>query len=98
MCSGWHRGIAAGVERLELDMNPCAGAFAAKVERLRRLTPSLSACKAHVSAAVPQPDLAANLAQLGSKMQNIQVRRRPAGRPRQQAMAARGRIARRATA
>lgn len=73
VCRTWNQAIPSGVERLELDMNPCNQAWGAKVEQLQRLTPSLSRCKAHVSTAVPRTAFGANLRQLAGKLQNIQV-------------------------
>lgn len=73
VCKSWNQAIPSGVERLELDMNPCNQAWGAKVEQLQRLTPSLSRCKAHVSTAVPKMTFGANLRQLAEKLQNIQV-------------------------
>lgn len=63
-----------GVERLEIDMNPCHQAWGAKVEQLQRLTPALSRCKAHVSTAVPKMAFGANIRQLAAKLQSIEVR------------------------
>jgi hypothetical protein len=80
VCKTWNSGIAAGVERLELDMNRDHAAFAAKVEQLQRRTPALVACKAHVSTSVPTTQLAENLHELGAKLKNIQVRARVGGR------------------
>lgn len=73
VCKTWNQAIPTGVERLELDMNPCGQAWGAKVEQLQRLTPSLSRCKAHVSTAVPKMAFGANIKQLGAKLKNIQV-------------------------
>lgn len=73
VCKAWKQGIPAGVEKLELDMNPCNQAWGAKVEQLQRLTPSLARCKAHVSTAVPKTAFGANIRQLASKLKNIQV-------------------------
>jgi hypothetical protein len=73
VCRHWNQAIPSGVERLELDMNPCNQAWGAKVEQLQRLTPSLSRCKAHVSTAVPKMAFGDNIRQLAAKLQNIQV-------------------------
>jgi hypothetical protein len=73
VCKNWNQSIPSGVERLELDMNPCNQAWGAKVERLQRFTPHLSRCKAHVGTAVPKMAFGANLRQLATKLHNIQV-------------------------
>jgi hypothetical protein len=74
VCKNWNQSIPSGVERLELDMNPCNQAWGAKVEQLQRFTPNLSRCKAHVGTAVPKMAFGANLRQLATKLHNIQVR------------------------
>lgn len=74
VCKSWKQSIPSGVERLELDMNPCNQAWGAKVEQLQRFTPNLSRCKAHVGTAVPKIAFGANLRQLATKLHNIQVR------------------------
>lgn len=73
VCKNWNQAIPSGVERLELDMNPCGQAWGAKVEQLQRLTPALSRCKAHVSTAVPRTAFGANIRRLASKLQSIEV-------------------------
>eukprot|EP00879_Flechtneria_rotunda_P024277 GHRR01025729.1.p1 GENE.GHRR01025729.1~~GHRR01025729.1.p1 ORF type:complete len:467 (+),score=150.86 GHRR01025729.1:1156-2556(+) len=72
VCKSWQKGIPAGVQQLELDMNPALDAWHAKVEQLGQLLPTLSSCKAHVSTAVPKLEFGDKIKQLAGKLHNIQ--------------------------
>lgn len=65
--------MRAGVEALEVDVNPNHELWLAKVEQLQQLTPSLSSCKAHVSSAVSTSEFGAKIKHLSRKLRNIQA-------------------------
>eukprot|EP00882_Tetradesmus_deserticola_P014241 GHRQ01015137.1.p1 GENE.GHRQ01015137.1~~GHRQ01015137.1.p1 ORF type:complete len:132 (+),score=27.70 GHRQ01015137.1:73-468(+) len=73
VCKGWKQGIPAGVQMLELDMNPSEPAWVAKCQQLASLTPSLSSCKAYVSSAVPKLEFGGKIEQLACQLKHIEV-------------------------
>jgi hypothetical protein len=73
VCKAWKQGIPAGVQALELDMNPSETAWTAKCQQLAALTPSLSSCKAHVSTAVPKLEFGGKIEQLSRQLKHIEV-------------------------
>lgn len=73
VCKNWSQNLRAGVQALEVDVNPDNELWLAKVEQLQQLTPSLSSCKAHVSCAVGKLDFGTKIKHLSRKLHSIQV-------------------------